>query len=157
MTLMEKMIIIMVIGIWISVIFLLRSCSKMATSKKEYYNALTEKETKPMDMISRVNITASMLKLIDTLVAIEIDNRLVAMMLTKTPYNMLQLDKDIEVMSKRVFDAINKELFDDPDLCLNQDYIFQFISTQISNKFIQTMLTTNIQLYTEKAEDDSNR
>lgn len=157
MTLMEKMIIIMVIGIWISVIFLLRSCSKMATSKKEYYNALTEKETKPMDMISRVNITASMLKLIDTLVAIEIDNRLVAMMLIKTPYNMLQLDKDIEVMSKRVFDAINKELFDDPDLCLNQDYIFQFISTQISNKFIQTMLTTNIQLYTEKAEDDSNR
>ena len=157
MTLMEKMIIIMVIGIWISVIFLLRSCSKMATSKKEYYNALTEKETKPIDMISRVNITASMLKLIDTLVAIEIDNRLVAMMLIKTPYNMLQLDKDIEVMSKRVFDAINKELFDDPDLCLNQDYIFQFISTQISNKFIQTMLTTNIQLYTEKAEDDSNR
>lgn len=157
MTLMEKMIIIMVIGIWLAIVILLRSCSKMATSKKEYYNALTEKETKPMDMVSRVNITASMLKLIDTLVAIEIDNRLIVMMLIKTPYNMLQLDKDIEVMSKRVFTAINRELFDDPNLCLNQDYILQFISTQISNKFIQAMLTTNIQLYTEKAEDDSNR
>ena len=157
MTLMEKMIIIMVIGIWLAIVILLRSCSKMATSKKEYYNALTEKETKPMDMVSRVNITASMLKLIDTLVAIEIDNRLVVMILIKNPYNMIQLDKDIEVMSKRVFDAINKELFDDPNLCLNQDYILQFISTQISNKFIQAMLTTNIQLYTEKAEDDSNR
>ena len=157
MTLMEKMIIIMVIGIWLAIVILLRSCSKMATSKKEYYNALTEKETKPMDMVSRVNITASMLKLIDTLVAIEIDNRMIVMMLIKTPYNMLQLDKDIEVMSKRVFTAINRELFDDPNLCLNQDYILQFISTQISNKFIQAMLTTNIQLYTEKAEDDSNR
>ena len=157
MTLMEKMLIIMVIGIWLAIVILLRSCSKMATSKKEYYNALTEKETKPMDMVSRVNITASMLKLIDTLVAIEIDNRLIVMMLIKTPYNMLQLDKDIEVMSKRVFTAINRELFDDPNLCLNQDYILQFISTQISNKFIQAMLTTNIQLYTEKAEDDSNR
>ena len=157
MTLMEKMIIIMVIGIWLAIVILLRSCSKMATSKKEYYNALTEKETKPIDMVSRVNITASMLKLIDTLVAIEIDNRMIVMMLIKTPYNMLQLDKDIELMAKRVFDAIDKELFDDPDLCLNPDYILQFISTQISNKFIQAMLTTNIQLYTEKAEDDSNR
>ena len=157
MTVIEKMIVLMVIGIWISVIFLIRSCSTMATSKTEYYNALIEKETKLIDMVSRVNITASMLKLIDTLVAIEIDNRLAVMTLIKAPYDMLQLAQDIELMAKRVFDAIDKELFDDPNLCLNQDYILQFISTQISNKFIQTMLTTNIQLYTEKAENDSNR
>ena len=156
MTIMEKMIIVMIIGIWISVVLLLRSCSKMATSKKEYYNALTKKENQPLDAVSRVNITASMLKIIDTLVAIEIDNRLVSMMLLKTPYNMLQLDKDIEVMSRRVFESIKAEMFNDPNLCLNTDYILQFISTQISNKFIQTMLTTNIQLYTEKAESESD-
>lgn len=156
MTIMEKMIIIMIIGIWISVVLLLRSCSKMLNSKREYYDSLTTKENQPLDTVSRVNITASMLKLIDTLVDIEIDNKLVAMMLIKKPYNMLQLDKDIEAMSHRVFASIKSEMFGDSNLCLNRDYILQFISTQISNKFIQAMLTTNIQLYAEKAEDESN-
>lgn len=156
MTITEKMIIIMIFGAWITIILLLKNCSEMVKSKKNYYKALTKKEDQPMDAISRVNITASMLKLIDTLVAIEIDNRLVVMLLLKTPYNMLQLDKDIELMSHRVFDAIKEDILSDPNLCLNVDYILQFITTQISNKFMQAMITTNVQLYAEKAENDSN-
>ena len=156
MSLTEKLVLVMVVGIWICVVLLLRSCSKMASSKREYYNTLTKKENRPMDVIEKINITASMMKLIVTLVTIEIDNRLATHILLKTPYDMLRLDKDIEAISTRVFNAIKKDMYTDENLCLESNYILQFITTQVSNKFTETMVTTNMNLYASKAQNNQD-
>lgn len=151
----EELFIVLFVLFAIVVIFLLHAISKLMDAKRRYYDALRKKENAPDDVVTKVNVSATTMKLIETLVSIEIDSMVISLNMIKKPYDMLRLDKDAEYISQRVFKGIKPEIYRSEDQCLTEEYLLQFITTEVMNKFIQAMITMNTQLYISKAENDS--
>ena len=143
----------MIILTWVFVLFLIHKISQFMDSKKKYYNAISKKEKKSDYIVERVNSTASFLKLLDTLVTIEVDNVIIGCKLVKTPYKVLNLDRDVKQITTKVFESIKPELYSNTELCVNRDFLLSFITTQVSNKFIQSMMVNNIEIYAQNAEE----
>lgn len=144
---MQNLIIFGAIITWLFIIGVINSFSKMAHSKKKYYDALTKNES-TQDMVSRVSSTASFLKLMDTLISLETQSLIDSLQLIKQPYNILQLDKDIKKISEKTFNAIKKELYENDELCIESDFLLEFITTQVSTRFTEMVVSSNIGIYT---------
>lgn len=149
---MKVFIIIACILTWIFLIYLINNTANFLDSKKEYFRVLALNEKKD-DIVSRVNATAAFLKLLDTLIAIEIETLIDSLKLIKQPYNILRLDKDIKNISTKVFNSIKKELYNEDELCIASDFLLQFITTQVTNKFTEMVLNSNIGIYAANSEE----
>lgn len=148
---MQSLITIGVIISWLFIMGAINSISKMTHSKKKYYDALAKNES-TQGMVSRVSSTASFLKLMDTLISLEIQSLIDSLQLIKQPYNILHLDKDIRRISEKTFNAIKKELYENEELCIESDFLLEFITTQVSTRFTEMVISSNIGIYSNNEE-----
>lgn len=91
----------------------------------------------------RVEITASFLNLIDTLIDLDISSKLIYNARLKEEYKTFNLDKDIEEISARVFEAIKSGSFTNKDLLLSDDYCLDYINKRTTTKLISATVTYN--------------
>ena len=135
------------------VVVLVYSLSGYLNSKRDYYKILTKKEKTP-SVSQSCNATVILLKTIDTMISVEIESLAEGLRLIKQPYNMLRLDDDVAAISKRVFDGIKKEYYNNDELCVTDTYLMTFITKQVTNTFTESVMAGNIQLYAEQREKD---
>ena len=58
-------------------------------------------------------------------------------------YNVLNLDTDVGEISTNIYNAFNKDLFTDPNLLLNKEYMMSYITKKTSYALLVNTLTHN--------------
>lgn len=84
-----------------------------------------------MDVQSRLNFTKDFLEFIDGLVLSELINSKRFDLFLEKPSLDINFDNTMKEMSEEVFNAIKPELFTNPNLIMNKDYILRYITKKV--------------------------
>ena len=95
--------------------------------------------------INQIKFSEELLKSIEKTIQIEISHELEKYeIIENNKYNPINIDKDIEILSKRVFDAYKKDIFSANNTLFTSEYLMRYI----------TNYTTTVMLsYTAKKID----
>ena len=107
--------------------------------KAETLLILDNKTSKPS-----FNITDDLISLINYIIDNEIAFRVQLLSYSKTPYQLLNLDKDIQSISQLIFDNLNKDVLSETETMVKSDYIMHFIINQVTIKLAGTMREYNL-------------
>lgn len=107
--------------------------------KAETLLILDNKTSKPS-----FNITDDLISLINYMIDNEIAFRVQLLSYSKTPYQLLNLDKDIQSISQLIFDNLNKDVLSETETMVKSDYIMHFIINQVTIKLAGTMREYNL-------------
>lgn len=84
----------------------------------------------------RVHSTTAVLNLLDTIISNEVASVLKTYARLNEPYKTLNTADDIESISSKVFESIKKEIFDDNDTVLTDEYLMKYINEQTTLAFL---------------------
>ncbi len=107
--------------------------------KAETLMILDNKTSKPS-----FDITDDLISLINYMIDNEIAFRVQLLSYSKTPYQLLNLDKDIQSISQLIFDNLNKDVLSETETMVKSDYIMHFIINQVTIKLAGTMREYNL-------------
>ena len=107
--------------------------------KAETLLILDNKTSKPS-----FDITDDLISLINYMIDNEIAFRVQLLSYSKTPYQLLNLDKDIQSISQLIFDNLNKDVLSETETMVKSDYIMHFIINQVTIKLAGTMREYNL-------------
>jgi ABC-type multidrug transport system fused ATPase/permease subunit len=85
---------------------------------------------------ARVNSTNAVLNLIDTMVKNEVVSSLKTYARLGETYKTLKTVDDIEAISQKIFNAIKKEIFNENDTVLTDEYLMTYINEQTTLVFM---------------------
>ncbi len=97
---------------------------------------LYDKNTMILRLESRVKSTDAILKLIDTIISNEVTGTLKTYMRLGDKYNNINTADDIAQISTRVFNAIKKEIFEDNDTVITDEYLMRYINERTTLTFL---------------------
>ena len=95
--------------------------------------------------------SANLLSYIDAMIQIEVQSILQTLASVNTPYNMMKIDNDIEVIGKNVFDGLSKSMLS-MNSCFTSDYIMRYISIQTSTRLFMEAQELNSKLHLQKLQ-----
>lgn len=95
--------------------------------------------------------SANLLSYIDAMIQIEVQSILQTLASVNTPYNMMKIDNDIEVIGKNVFDGLSKSMLT-MNSCFTTDYIMRYISIQTSTRLFMEAQELNTKLHLQKLQ-----
>ena len=98
----------------------------------------------------KLDITGFALQAIDVIIKREVDGKVMFLQLSKTSYNMLNLDEDVEKLGTYIFQCFKREFYTSDALMLTSDYIMKYITTETSLYMVLAMREANIEIYREK-------
>lgn len=104
--------------------------TKTASLKLEDKNKMT------IRLEARVRSTSAVLNLIDTIVTNEVIGALKTYARLGENYKTMNTVDDIAAISKKVFDAIKKEIFSDNDTILTDEYLMTYINERTTLAFL---------------------
>ena len=107
--------------------------------KAETLMILDNKTSKPS-----FDITDDLISLINYMIDNEIAFRVQLLSYSKTPQQLLNLDKDIQSISQLIFDNLNKDVLSETETMVKSDYIMHFIINQVTIKLAGTMREYNL-------------
>jgi hypothetical protein len=114
----------------------------------------TRKDNSTLAMPDRMQLTNDVLDLIAFMINNEIMNEMKPYIILNNQYIISNIDKDVEIISKRVFNGINESLFLDPDLVLKTDYLSAFITKKTLTTMLDVATQHNISLRTPQSTGD---
>lgn len=94
---------------------------------------------------------ANFLSYIDAMIQIEVQSVIQTLASVNTPYNMMKIDNDIEVIGKNVFDGLSKSMLT-MDSCFTTEYIMRYISIQTSTRLFMEAQELNGKLHLQKLQ-----
>jgi uncharacterized membrane protein YhiD involved in acid resistance len=103
-------------------------------------------DLKRMKLGDRVRATNDILKIIDDLVATEVAERMSFLLLANQKYNILNLNDDVNTIGKKIFESIKKEALLDDEVLVNEEYLMNYIITELTLSFTTSMKNLNIQV-----------
>ena len=98
----------------------------------------------------KLDVTGFALQAIDVIIKREVDGKVMFLQLSKTSYNMLNLDEDVEKLGTYIFQCFKREFYTSDALMLTSDYIMKYITTETSLYMVLAMREANIEIYREK-------
>ena len=116
--------------------------------KAETLLILDNKTSKPS-----FNITDDLISLINYMIDNEIAFRVQLLSYSKTPYQLLNLDKDIQSISQLIFDNLNKDVLSETETMVKSDYIMHFIINQVTIKLAGTMREYNLNVIMDTSQE----
>ena len=96
-----------------------------------------------MQLPERIELTNSIFQLIDGMIESEILSTMKDHIALKEKYNTLNLDLDVGKISTIIYESFNKDLFTDPNLLLNKEYMMTYITKKTSYELLVSVLTHN--------------
>lgn len=96
-----------------------------------------------MQLPERIDLTNSIFDLIDSMIEDEILSFMKDRIALREKYNVLNLDTDVGEISTNIYNAFNKDLFTDPNLLLNKEYMMSYITKKTSYALLVNTLTHN--------------
>lgn len=110
---------------------LFKACRLYLKNKSIYqYNELNYKFTKQLSINQKIEVTNSILSMINNLIEIECQNTLKTFITLKQKYEYSKLSDDIPLISSNVYKALDKSIFEDPNILLTGDYLMKYITQQ---------------------------
>jgi ribonucleotide reductase alpha subunit len=101
--------------------------NKVVTETQNLINRIQD-STPTLEIDQRIKCTRELLTLIDDTVTLElVNNKRYEIFLDKRGKNM-DIDKDIEEISKAVFNSIKPEIFSDKNLVMTKEYLMRCIT-----------------------------
>lgn len=139
-----------VIGIiaLIQFIELLDSVTKYFKEKKKKVETETLKILEKNDSSPSFDDTDQIFSILNFIIDGEIAFRINLLSYSKTPYKLLNLDKDIKDISNTVFSQLNKEMLQNSNLMVTSDYIMHYIVNQITIRLTSSMYEYNVTVST---------
>ena len=119
------------------VIGLIRNLSLLNRKKRnanETYN-VSEQE--------KLDYSIGVINLINNIIDIEVNGFLKSNVVLGNPYNIINLDKDVETISTSVFNAIKSDAYVNNTILLSDTYILTYITRNVSYVLIVRALTLN--------------
>ena len=114
---------------------LLKSIAIYVATKTESIK-LYDKNNMIIRLEARVNSTNAVLNLIDTMVKNEVISSLKTYARLGEAYKSLKTVDDIEAISQKIFNAIKKEIFNENDTVLTDEYLMTYINEQTTLVFL---------------------
>ena len=135
-----------VIGIiaLIQFIELLDSVTKYFKEKKKKVETETLKILEKNDSSPSFDDTDQIFAILNFIIDDEIAFRINLLSYSKTPYKLLNLDKDIKDISNTVFSQLNKEMLQNSNLMVTSDYIMHYIVNQVTVRLASSMHEYNV-------------
>ena len=135
-----------VIGIiaLIQFIELLDSVTKYFKEKKKKVETETLKILEKNNSSPSFDDTDQVFSILNFIIDGEIAFRINLLSYSKTPYNLLNLDKDIQDISNTVFSQLNKEMLQNSNIMVTSDYIMHYIVNQITIRLASSMHEYNV-------------
>lgn len=147
----ETTVTIGIIIIFFLVVRLLVAITSYFNKKAALYVVQTKKETNPKGVLQRVELSSSFLGMIDMMIDIELTQLFSMNLIFSTPYNVLNIDKDIERIGRTIQASIKPDMFVDSDVAFDKDFIFKYITTQVSTKMMDMSKQVNHQVHMDNA------
>jgi len=122
--------------------------AKISTEKLTMENA----KNKKTPLTDRIGSSISLLRMVDALVEVEVDNIFSVLSTLKQRYNILTIDKDIENIARTVFDVIKEDVYNEKDLIFTDEYLMRYITNRATTLMITTTRDANVQLYVNNEE-----
>lgn len=117
--------------------FLNESIIKLKIKRTDHLDMVT------MQLPERIELTNSIFQLIDGMIESEILSTMKDHIALKEKYNTLNLDLDVGKISTIIYESFNKDLFTDPNLLLNKEYMMTYITKKTSYELLVSVLTHN--------------
>lgn len=114
---------------------LLKSIAIYVATKTESVK-LYDRNNMIIRLEARVNSTNAVLNLIDTMVKNEVVSSLKTYARLGESYKTLKTVDDIEAISQKIFNAIKKEIFNENDTVLTDEYLMTYINEQTTLVFM---------------------
>lgn len=108
--------------------------SQYFKQKANYQMIINTNETNvktKMTMTERVDITLSIMNLLNVLIDNEINKTLQACARINTKYDVTRLDKDVKIIATTVFEAIKPEVFISADSIISDNFLMQHITDEV--------------------------
>lgn len=128
----------------IQLIELLESVTKYFKEKKKKVETETLKILEKKNPSPSFDDTDQIFAILNFIIDGEIAFRINLLSYSKTPYNLLNLDKDIKDISNTVFSQLNKEIIQNANLMVTSDYIMHYIVNQITVRLASAMHEYNV-------------
>ena len=123
---------------------LLESVTKYFKEKKKKVETETLKILEKNNSSSSFDDTDQIFSILNFIIDGAIAFRIHLLSYSKTPYNLLNLDKDIKDISNTVFSQLNKEILQNSNLMVTSDYIMHYIVNQITVRLASSMHEYNV-------------
>lgn len=108
---------------------------------KDYIVSKTKIQKEPMT--SRINSTTAVLSLVNELIETEISELFIGLESIKQEYKILNLDGDVEDISKTVYKALRPNTLTDEELTVTPEYIMEYINHQVKIRIIMNIKKHN--------------
>ena len=136
---------------FIYIIKSLHGLSDLLREKSNMIKAETskiEKETEePIEMSRRIDTSSRFLKLLDAMIENEIDSFFSLKEQFNIPYDVLKIDKDIQELGTKVFNAVKKDIYTNEEFVFTEDMIFNYISTRTVIMMFYIAKKKNLDIY----------
>ena len=119
------------------VIGLIRNLSLLNRKKRNVNETYNVSEQEKLDY------SIGVINLINNIIDIEVNGFLKSNVVLGNPYNIINLDKDVETISTSVFNAIKSDAYVNNTILLSDTYILTYITRNVSYVFIVRALTLN--------------
>lgn len=90
------------------------------------------------DLVYRINATNKFLEILDRIINDEIARYFQSILLKKEKYPIIEADKHIKLLSESVQKAIKLKEYNNVDLLITADYIFDYIVSSITIRLLNT-------------------
>lgn len=114
-----------------------------------------QKKSTDIDLYSlRLRLTTELLKTVDSIIETRVLNMIKNLLLVETPYNMLNLSDDVEIIGKEIYNSISEDFLLTENFTLfKPDFLMNYITSQTSLFFTENAKALNLQLYASKNEE----
>ena len=109
----------------------------------EIINNRESKYTSKLTISERLDATMDLLTLCATMIDSEVFKTIQGCVILNSKYDLKRVDKDIELISTSVFNALNKESFLDGDLLLTPEHYLQYINNETFLRLINAVQQFN--------------
>lgn len=144
MTLLSSKIIV---GIFLFIfILLLISFIELLDAKKKLYRSQAE---------ITIDYTNSVLNMISDMIQVEIVMVLRSYMMLGLRYEVSNLDDDIQIISKNIFNGFNKTIFINKNCVLTSEYLFNYIIRKTTLELMSTVrqYNSNVETHISDVKD----
>ena len=141
---MNALEVLKIIGIVMIIIIILCMSLSLVSSLINLINAKTDNALNKYDhYMSRLDYNKELLSFIMTITHLEVENEIKTLLSLNVQYNVVNLDRDVEKVSKKIFSAIKPEIYQSKANMLTDEYLMQFITETASRKFLETIRIIN--------------
>jgi len=140
--------ILFIIGI-IYLINLIMTFTSLIDAKKQDIT-IKSNRLSSADLMSKCTATASILKIIDIIIDLEISQVIRTYTSLNAKYEINRTPDDITIISNNVYKAIKKEIYVNDDSVLTEEYLMTYITNIVTMNFIEKVRAMNSVIYDEK-------